>query len=364
MNARAAQCQEQRRTLRDTVDALASEAADLQAHRQAIESYLAQIEQQRQAAAAERIAAVSAADAARARAVDVMARLDVARLELQRLDQQRTAIADRLRDDYQIDLAAIATADGSVASQAPEDRAIIETEIRELREKLQGVGPVNLESLAELEVLEARSGGLVAQCEDLQQARDRLERLVRQINGESRQLFLKAVEEIRGHFQDIFRRLFAGGEADLVLEDDSSGDVLECGVAIIARPPGKQPRNISLLSGGERTLTCVALLLAIFRSRPSPFCVLDEVDAALDEANIDRFVNLLKEFMTATQFIVITHSKRTMTCANTLHGVTMQETGVSKRVSVRFEDVGEGGRIRASALRDGMTGPSASAQAA
>ena len=125
---------------------------------------------------------------------------------------------------------------------------------------------------------------------------------------------------------------------------------------IVARPPGKQPRNISLLSGRERTLTSVALLLAIFRSRPSPFCVLDEVDAALDEANIDRFVNLLKEFMTTTQFIVITHSKRTMTCAETLHGVTMQETGVSKRVSVRFEDVDENGHIRISALRNEASG--------
>ena len=139
-----------------------------------------------------------------------------------------------------------------------------------------------------------------------------------------------------------------------MLEEDPSGDVLECGVSIIARPPGKQPRSISLLSGGERTLTCVALLLAIFRSRPSPFCVLDEVDAALDEANIDRFVDVLKQFMQSTQFIVITHSKRTMTCSDTLYGVTMQESGVSKRVSVRFEDVSEDGHIHPAALASGM----------
>ena len=119
--------------------------------------------------------------------------------------------------------------------------------------------------------------------------------------------------------------------------------MLECGIEIIARPPGKQPRSISLLSGGERTLTCVALLLAIFRSRPSPFCVLDEVDAALDEANIDRFVEVLREFMKSTQFLVVTHSKRTMSCADTLYGITMQESGVSKRVSVRFEDVSTDG---------------------
>jgi chromosome segregation protein len=126
---------------------------------------------------------------------------------------------------------------------------------------------------------------------------------------------------------------------------DDGVDVLESGVEIVARPPGKELRSISLMSGGEKTLTCVALLLAIFRSRPSPFCVLDEVDAALDEANIERFVGVLKEFLVATQFIVVTHSKKTMTCASTLYGVTMQESGISKRVSVRFEDVSDTGEI-------------------
>src|SRR5262249_39190132 len=117
------------------------------------------------------------------------------------------------------------------------------------------------------------------------------------------------------------------------------------GIEIIARPPGKEPRNISLLSGGEKTLTCVALLLAVFQYRPSPFCVLDEVDAALDEANIGRFVGVLQEFLSWTQFIIVTHSKRTMTCATTLYGVTMQESGISKRVAVRFEEVGDDGQI-------------------
>ncbi len=148
---------------------------------------------------------------------------------------------------------------------------------------------------------------------------------------------------MRGHFQSLFRKLFGGGQADIVL--DEGVDILDSGIEIVARPPGKEPRNISLLSGGEKTLTCVALLLAIFRSRPSPFCVLDEVDAALDEANIERFIGVLQEFLAWTQFIVVTHSKKTMTCANTLYGVTMQESGVSKRVSVRFDDVSDNGEI-------------------
>jgi chromosome segregation protein len=171
-------------------------------------------------------------------------------------------------------------------------------------------------------------------------------KLVGQINAESEQLFARTLEEIRGHFREIFQTLFGGGEADIVIEEDGERDLLECGINIVARPPGKQPRSISLLSGGERTLTCVALLLAVFRSRPSPFCVLDEVDAALDEANTDRFGKVIKEFMKSTQFIVITHSKRTMSCSDALYGITMQESGVSKQVSVRFEDVGEDGRIR------------------
>jgi len=180
----------------------------------------------------------------------------------------------------------------------------------------------------------------------LRDAKARLEQLVTRINIESRELFIKALDVIRGHFQELYSNLFGGGEADILVDDSGDEDVLECGIEIIARPPGS---SISLLSGGERTLTCVALLLAIFRSRPSPFCVLDEVDAALDEANIDRFVEVLKEFMTTTQFIVVTHSKRTMSCADTLYGITMQESGVSKRVSVRFEDVSAEGHIRPAA---------------
>jgi len=208
---------------------------------------------------------------------------------------------------------------------------------------------VNLEALEELDQLESRFQLLASQHDDLQKAKATLERIITRINSDSRRLFAETLEAVRGHFQALFRKLFGGGQADIVLEDDV--DILESGIEIVARPPGKEPRSISLLSGGEKTLTCVALLLAIFRNRPSPFCVLDEVDAALDEANIGRFVGVLNEFLSSTQFVVITHSKKTMTAASTLHGVTMQESGVSKRVSVRFEDVTDDGQIRDSALQ-------------
>jgi chromosome segregation protein len=183
----------------------------------------------------------------------------------------------------------------------------------------------------------------------LSQAKGSLEQIIHRINADSRRLFTETLEVVKGHFQQLFRKLFGGGQADIILEEGV--DVLDSGIEIVARPPGKEPRNISLLSGGEKTLTCVALLLSIFRSRPSPFCVLDEVDAALDEANIERFVGVLKEFLQWTQFIVVTHSKKTMTAANTLYGITMQESGVSKRVSVRFDDVSETGEISAAAIR-------------
>src|SRR5207245_5019810 len=129
---------------------------------------------------------------------------------------------------------------------------------------------------------------------------------------------------------------FGGGMADVVLEDEN--DILDCGIEIIARPPGKELRSISLMSGGEKTMTTVALLLAIFRSKPSPFCILDEVDAALDEANIGRFTLVLREFLELSQFIIVTHSKKTMATADMLYGITMQESGISKRVAGRFED--------------------------
>ncbi len=141
-------------------------------------------------------------------------------------------------------------------------------------------------------------------------AKKTLEEIIGKINQDSRSLFIETFAAIRAHFQELFRKLFGGGMADIVLEDEA--DVLESGIEIIARPPGKELRSISLMSGGEKTLTAVALLLAIFRSKPSPFCLLDEVDAALDEANIGRFTAVLREFLDHSQFIIVTHSKKTM----------------------------------------------------
>ena len=225
-----------------------------------------------------------------------------------------------------------------------EARTQIEEQVNRLRRKLKLLGNVNTEALSELDDLESRFEHLSAQLQDLQEAKESLESIIRRINKESRRIFLETFESIQGNFRILFRKVFGGGEGDIILEDPEN--VLECGIDIVARPPGKELRSISLLSGGEKTMTAVALLFAMFKSKPSPYCILDEVDAALDEANVDRYVNIVKEFAETTQFVVITHRKRTMTAANVLYGVTMEQAGVSKRMSVRFEDVNDDGHIR------------------
>lgn len=226
----------------------------------------------------------------------------------------------------------------------PEVREEIEAQVNRLRRQLKLMGSVNTESLHDLDEMENRFTHLSEQLADLVEAKKTLEEILRRINAESTRLFAESFQSIRAHFQELFRKFFGGGEGDVVLEDPN--DILECGIEIVARPPGKELRSLSLLSGGEKTLTAVALLLAIFKSRPSPFCILDEVDAALDEANVERFAGVLREFKQTTQFIMITHSKRSMAAADLLYGVTMEESGVSKRLSVRFEDVDENGAIR------------------
>jgi chromosome segregation protein len=158
--------------------------------------------------------------------------------------------------------------------------------------------------------------------------------VINRINTQTRQMFLETFEKIRDNFRLMFVEVFGGGKADLILSDEN--DVLESGIEIVARPPGKQLQSISLLSGGEQTMTAVSLLFSIYQVKPSPFCVLDELDAPLDESNVVRFVKILQRFLAHSQFIIITHNKRTIAMADVLYGVTMQEHGISKIVSVKF----------------------------
>jgi len=253
---------------------------------------------------------------------------------------RRDTLAERLMEDYEIDLR---NSELPEDWEAPEDRDATEKEINGLRTQLQRTSNVNMEALEELESLQARYDELHGQYQDLTAAKDSLQRIIGRINADSRRLFLDTLEAIRINFQQLYRKSFGGGQADLILEEND--DPLEAGVEIVATPPGKPSFSNSLLSGGEKALTAVALLMAIFKYRPSPFCVLDEVDAPFDEANIGRFVTVLNEFLDSSKFVVVTHSKKTMTAATTLYGVTMQESGVSKQVSIRFEDVSDTGEI-------------------
>ena len=219
----------------------------------------------------------------------------------------------------------------------------VRQEIGDLRGKIERLGNVNVDAINEQQALEERYEFLAKQVEDLNDSKRQLEHLIAKINKESREKFIVTFEEVRLNFQKVFRKLFGGGKADVMLEDPD--DVLESGIEIVARPPGKETRTISLLSGGEKTMTAMALLFAVFKSKPSPFCILDEVDAALDEANNERFNMIVQDFESNSQFIIITHSKRTMSIADMLFGVTMQTRGVSKKISVQFDQVGDDGNV-------------------
>jgi len=212
----------------------------------------------------------------------------------------------------------------------------IEIRVAEHRAKLDAMGPVNLVAIEEHAELEERFAFLSQQEADLISAKDQLTDMIKKINATTTELFKDTFDKVNDNFGVIFEQLFGGGSAKLVLVDETN--VLESGIEIIARPPGKKLQTISLLSGGERTMTAVALLFALFKVKPSPFCVLDEMDAALDEANVSRFVKMVKGFLTQSQFVLITHSRQTISAADVIYGVTMPVRGVSRTMSMKFSD--------------------------
>ncbi|AMV32263.1 Chromosome partition protein Smc [Pirellula sp. SH-Sr6A] len=247
---------------------------------------------------------------------------------------------ERLSEETAAQLQSIAAVSNTHELQQLKQKT--ESEIAWLRSEIASTGSVNMEALAELDALQSRYDRLAGHQSDLIEAKNGLLRTMTKIDEDSRHLFVETLQAIRKNFQDLYRRSFGGGFADILLENENDPD---SGIEIIATPPGKTTLSNSLLSGGEKALTAVALIMAFFQYRPSPFCILDEVDAPFDEANIGRFVTVLREFLSTTKFIVVTHSKKTMTAANMIYGVTMQESGVSRQVSVRFEEVNEKGEI-------------------
>lgn len=216
------------------------------------------------------------------------------------------------------------------------DEAQLREIIDQLTRQLDAMGPVNLDAVHEYDELEERHTFLEAQNADLTNSRRELLDVIARINQTTEKLFAETFAQVRINFREMFADLFGGGRADLVLLDEN--DALNCGIDIIAKPPGKHLQSVSLLSGGERTMTAVALLFAIYMARPSPFCILDEMDAALDESNINQFIRVLDRFVRASQFIIITHNKRTIAKADILYGVTMEERGVSRLVGMRLTE--------------------------
>ena len=287
---------------------------------------------------------ISAADqdAARKRAdldqaKDVRGRLEVAAAEA---TMRRQNVYAHLQDEYGL------FADAVMREPDPQWKKGVVPPLEELEGtvgRLQGeiaaLGPVNMVAIDECRELEERYAKEKAQEEDLLAAKAQLVELIGNLNGTSGSLFRSTFEQASRNFQTMFTRLFGGGEAKLVLLENEE-DPLECGIDIIARPPGKRPQSVTLLSGGERTMTAVALLFSIFMIKPAPFCMLDELDAALDDANIGRFVEQLKEFLRQSQFLIITHNQHTIAGSDLVYGVSQQEKGVSRVISMKLSDLG------------------------
>jgi len=233
----------------------------------------------------------------------------------------------------------VMTPDEMAAAGGATDWTAVAQQVEALQQRIDEMGPVNLVAIEEYEETEQRYQFLSKQHDDLVQAKAQLLEVINRINLQTREMFRETFEKIRDSFRAMFTEVFGGGKADLVLMDEN--DLLESGIEIVARPPGKQLQTISLLSGGEQTMTAVSLLFSIYQVKPSPFCVLDELDAPLDESNINRFIRVLQRFLAHSQFIIITHNKRSIGMADVLYGITMQEHGVSKIVSVKFHKANE-----------------------
>ncbi|MFH0880905.1 MAG: AAA family ATPase, partial [Lentisphaerota bacterium] len=271
----------------------------------------------------------------RAKLDDLRAKKSEMDVELAEQRMRRQNLVDRISSDYHINTAQMQNEpEPEWENNQKPDRETMEITVAEIRTKLESMGPVNLVAIEEHDELEKRFTFLTQQQDDLINAKQQLLDLIRKINSTTTDMFKQTFDTVNVNFQELFKKLFGGGSAKLVLVDEEN--VLESGIEIIARPPGKKLQSVSLLSGGERTMTAVALLFALYMVKPSAFCVLDELDAALDESNIGRFLKMLLEFLNKSQFIVITHNRQTISAADVLYGVTMEEHGVSKIVSVKF----------------------------
>jgi chromosome segregation protein len=338
----------------ERVESLQTQIQSAAAEKQQRTKENAQIGERLEALAAERTAAEASgvqlqheSEQVRARIAEIEQELKAARLELDAARERKaelgTALA-KLQSDLahmgevclnELNLAADdLRANLEIVKVEGEQLIAEETAYREMRTRLDNMGPVNMMALEEYKETAQRHEFLETQRKDLMESIENTQATIKEIDEFSRQKFQEAFERINENFQFTFRKLFGGGQAFMRLTDELN--TAESGIDVVASPPGKKLQNVLLLSGGEKALTALALLVGIFQYQPSPFCILDEVDAPLDDANIGRFTELIKDMAVETQFIIITHSKKTMAVAPVMYGVTMQEPGVSKVVSVKF----------------------------
>lgn len=255
-------------------------------------------------------------------------------IKVNRADVKLDNLLNTLTEDYAITFER-AKANYFLDIDPAEARKIVD----KCKVEIKRLGDVNVGAIEEYERVSERYKFLNAQKDDLKKAEDTILEIIKELDDIMKERFLESFEKIKIKFKEVFKKLFGGGNAELKLTDPDN--ILSTGIDIKALPPGKTLQHISLLSGGEKTLTAISLLFAILETRPVPFCILDEVEAALDEVNVDNFGKFLGEFKNKTQFIVITHKKKTMEYADVLYGITMQESGVSKLVSVKLEDIHE-----------------------
>jgi chromosome segregation protein len=339
--------------LRQRIEATRARAGETAARRVQLQTELAEVERLLSEALVDRDHRTGEVAVAEDRVREVRAELEGREQGLKERRRERDVLRDALADvevararngsdlDHlarECHQAVGQTAGEAAATLTDEDRAreieSLDARIEELREKLERMGAVNVLAVEQAQELDERHTFLTAQRQDLLDSIAELDHAIKKIDRASRERFQEAFQVINQHFSETFRQLFGGGTAGLSLIDET--DLLESGIDVMAQPPGKRLQNVMLLSGGEKALTAIALLFAIFQYKPSPFCILDEVDAPLDDANIGRFVKMLEGLKDGTQFVLITHSRKTMSIADQLYGVTMEEPGVSKLVSVRF----------------------------
>jgi chromosome segregation protein len=333
--------------LRTQIDASAAEKAQRENENQLLAGQLLDLEAEKNAGDTREELLQVESEQLRARLTEIDEALRSARLLLDQARDRRgelAAAAAKLQSDAQYMAESCLNdlgvprhelmADTAIPIAAGEQLAIEDQSYREMRTRLDNMGPVNMMALEEYKETAERHQFLETQRQDLLDSIQNTIATIKEIDTVSRQKFEEAFHKINNNFTETFRKLFGGGHAFMRLTDEENS--AESGIYVVASPPGKKLQNVLLLSGGEKALTALSLLVGIFQYAPSPFCILDEVDAPLDEANIGRFTELVRDMSVQTQFVLITHSKKTMSIAPVLYGVTMQEPGVSKLVSVRF----------------------------